>query len=101
MTAFDDTAGMQEALQSLLPGVEVESIVGWDWSNDQLALGTWCIYRPGQLASVLPDPRTTEGRLCFASSDSAIGWCSFIDGAIHRGYHAARHIDDFLTTGSR
>ena len=57
MSSFDDVAGMQEALQPLLPGVEVERIVGWDWANDPLALGTWCIYRPGQLARVLPDLR--------------------------------------------
>ncbi|AYV25201.1 Pseudooxynicotine oxidase [Streptomyces sp. ADI95-16] len=101
MSAFDDTAGMQEALQPLLPGVEVESIVGWDWSNDPLSLGTWCIYRPGQLAGILPDLRTTEGRLFFAGADSAIGWRSFIDGAIQSGYHTARHIDDYLNNGSR
>jgi monoamine oxidase len=98
MSSFDDVAGMQAALQPLLPGVEVESILGWDWTNDPLALGTWCIYRPGQLAQVLPDLRTTEGRLFFAGADSAIAWRSFIDGAIESGYRAARHIDDYLTT---
>lgn len=46
---------------------------------------------------MLPDLRTTEGRLFFASSDSAIAWRSFIDGAIEGGYHAARDIDNLLT----
>ncbi|MFD4923066.1 flavin monoamine oxidase family protein [Streptomyces goshikiensis] len=96
MTAFDDVPGMQTALQPLLPGVEVESIVGWDWSNDPLALGTWCIYRPGQLTKVLPDLRTTEGRLFFAGSDSASTWRGFIDGAIESGYRSARDIDSYL-----
>lgn len=68
ITRFDDVAGLQDALQTLLPGVEVEQIVGWDWVNDPLALGTWCIYRPGQLAQILPDLRTTEGRLFFAGA---------------------------------
>ena len=68
MAGFDDVAGMQEALQPLLPGVEVEQIFGWDWANDPLALGTWCIYRPGQLAQMLPELRTTEGRLFFAAA---------------------------------
>ena len=93
MSSFDDVAGMQAALQPLLPDVEVERIVGWDWADDPLALGTWCIYRPGQLARVLPDPRSTEGRLFFAGADSAIAWRSFIDGAIQSGYRAARDID--------
>ncbi|MFI6006360.1 flavin monoamine oxidase family protein [Streptomyces sp. NPDC051366] len=97
MTAFDDVRGMQTALQPLLPGVEVESIVGWDWSNDPHALGTWCIYRPGQLAKVLPELRTTEGRLFFAGGDSSNTWRGFIDGAIESGYYSARHIHDYLT----
>ncbi|MFG2991219.1 flavin monoamine oxidase family protein [Streptomyces sp. NPDC048257] len=97
MSRFDDVQGMQTALQPLLPGVEVESIVGWDWSNDPLALGTWCIYRPGQLAKVLPDLRTTEGRLFFAGADSSSTWRGFIDGAIESGYRSARDIDNYLT----
>ena len=96
MTGFDDVAGMQAALQPLLPGVEVEDIIGWDWADDPLALGTWCIYRPGQLARVLPDLRATEGRLFFAGADSATAWRSFIDGAIESGYRAARDIDEAL-----
>ncbi|MFD9379751.1 flavin monoamine oxidase family protein [Streptomyces sp. NPDC059999] len=98
MTAFDDVQGMQTALQPLLPGVEVESVVGWDWSNDPLALGTWCIYRPGQLTKVLPDLRTTEGRLFFAGADSSSTWRGFIDGAIQSGYRSARDIDNYLTS---
>ncbi|MFD4866202.1 hypothetical protein [Streptomyces sp. NPDC058412] len=40
MTEFDDAQGMQTALQPLLPGAEVESTVGWDWSNDPLTPDT-------------------------------------------------------------
>ncbi|MFD5936539.1 flavin monoamine oxidase family protein [Streptomyces sp. NPDC060333] len=98
MPQFDDVQGMQTALQPFLPGVEVESIVGWDWSNDPLALGTWCIYRPGQLTRVLPDLRTTEGRVFFAGADSASTWRGFIDGAIESGYRSARDIDHYLTS---
>ncbi len=94
---MDDKAAMQTALQRLLPGVEVESIFGWDWANDPYALGTWCIFRPGQLTRMIPELRKTEGRLYFASGDSAIGWRSFIDGAIESGYHAAREIDGHLS----
>ena len=81
--AFGDVPGTQAALQSLLPGVEVERIIGQDWVNDPLALGTWCILRPGQLARLTPELRRTEGRLFFAGADSAPVWRSFIDGAIH------------------
>ena len=91
-----DVAAMQAALRRLLPGVEVKSIFGWDWDADPYALGTWCVFKPGQLARVLPGLREPEGRLFFASADSAIGWRGFIDGAIESGYRGAREIDRFL-----
>jgi monoamine oxidase len=94
--AIDDLAGMQKALRRLLPGVEVESIFGWDWNADPFAHGAWCIFRPGQLTRFLPELRRSEGRLFFASGDSAVAWRSFIDGAIESGYRAAREIDGFL-----
>ncbi len=91
-----DVAAMQAALRRLLPGVEVNSIFGWDWDNDPYSLGTWCVFRPGQLSRVLPGLREPEGRLFFASADSAVGWRGFIDGAIESGYRSAREIDHFL-----
>ena len=94
---LEDVAGMQAALRRLLPGVEVESIYGWDWAADPYALGTWCIFKTGQLARLLPELRRAEGRLFFASGDSAVAWRSFIDGAIESGYRGAREIDRYLT----
>jgi monoamine oxidase len=91
-----DIAAMQVALRRLLPGVEVERIFGWDWATDPYALGTWCVLRPGQLQRFLPELRRSEGRLFFASGDSAVAWRGFIDGAIESGYRAAREIDAYL-----
>lgn len=97
--AGHDAAKMQAALQPLLPGVEVERVFGWDWAADPLALGTWCVFRPGQPDRVLPELRRTEGRIFFASGDSSIAWRGFIDGAIESGYRSAREIDRFLAHG--
>lgn len=94
---LNDEAAMQAALRRLLPGVEVENVFGWDWAADPYALGTWCIFRPGQLTRMIPELRKAEGCVFFASGDSAIGWRSFIDGAIESGYHAAREIDGYLS----
>jgi pseudooxynicotine oxidase len=99
--AFGDVPGTQAALQRLLPGIEVDRIVGHDWTNDPLALGTWCILHPGQLKAQTPELRRTEGRLFFAGADSAPVWRSFIDGAIASGYRAARDIDNHLTGGDQ
>jgi monoamine oxidase len=93
---LDDVAAMQVALRRLLPGVDVERIIGWDWTADPFALGTWCVFRPGQHSRLLPELRRSEGRLFFASGDSAVAWRGFIDGAIESGYRAAREIDRHL-----
>ena len=87
---------MQAALRTLLPGVEVESMFGWDWDTDPYALGTWCVFKPGQPGRLLPALREPEGRLFFASGDSAVAWRGFIDGAIESGYRSAREIDRYL-----
>jgi monoamine oxidase len=93
---LDDVATMQLAVRRLLPGARVESVFGWDWARDPLALGTWCVLRPGQPGRLLPELRRSEGRVFFASGDSAIAWRGCIDGAIESGYRAAREIDDYL-----
>jgi pseudooxynicotine dehydrogenase len=92
----DDVATMQVALRRMLPDVEVERIFAWDWAADPLALGTWCVFKPGQAERFLPELRRSEGRVFFASGDSALAWRGFIDGAIESGYRAAREIDDYL-----
>jgi monoamine oxidase len=91
-----DMPRMQAALERLLPDVKVERTFGWDWDADPYALGTWCVFRPGQPNRVLPGLRTPEGRLFFASGDSAVAWRGFIDGAIESGYRSAREIDRYL-----
>ena len=93
---LDDVAAMQVALRRLLPDVRVESVLGWSWRHDPFALGTWCVFRPGQPGRLLRELRQSEGCVFFASADSAIGWRGCIDGAIESGYRAAREIDDYL-----
>ena len=93
---YGDVARLQAALEPLLPGARVDSVFGWDWDADPYALGTWCVFRPGQPGRVLPSLREQEGRLFFASGDSAIAWRGFIDGAIESGYRGAREIDRYL-----
>lgn len=44
---------------------------------------------PGLLANHLKDMRERQGNIFFACSDWALGWRSFIDGAIEEGGRAA------------
>ncbi|MBK8545728.1 MAG: FAD-dependent oxidoreductase [Caulobacteraceae bacterium] len=89
-------ASVQSALRAFMPGVEVTDLVSHDWNGDPYSLGTWCTYRPGQMTRFFPANRAQEGRLFFASSDTATGWRGFIDGAIERGLRVAVEADRFL-----
>ena len=93
---FLDMTELQKVVVKLLPDVEVIDVAGWNWSDDPYVQGTWCWYKPNQFTNYLAELQRTEGRLFFASADSADGWRGFIDGAIERGIHAGREVDDVL-----
>lgn len=44
---------------------------------------------PGLVSNHLKDMRASHGNIKFANADWAIGWRSFIDGAIEEGTRAA------------
>jgi monoamine oxidase len=89
---INDDEAIQSAVRRMLPGAEVEWAVGYDWNSDPYARGTWCVYRPGQLTRYLRELQRPEGRVFFASADSANGCRGFIDGAIEGGLRASREV---------
>ena len=60
-----------------------------NWSQDKYAKGAW--FFPGKdfVTKNLEELRSRHGNVFFASSDWAVGWRSFIDGAIEEGSRAA------------
>ncbi|KAH7134050.1 hypothetical protein EDB81DRAFT_725894 [Dactylonectria macrodidyma] len=78
----------KQALQGLVP-MDIERIVFHNWSKDEFAKGAWFFSAPGLLSNHLGDMRAGQGNLFFACSDWALGWRSFIDGAIEEGTRAA------------
>lgn len=68
---------------------EIERLVFHNWSKDEFAKGAWFFPAPGLLANHLDDMRARHGNVVFANSDWALGWRSFIDGAIEEGTRAA------------
>lgn len=68
-----------------------------NWANDEFAKGAWFFSPPGLLTSHLDDMRARHGNVLFANSDWAVGWRSFIDGAIEEGTRAAVTILGELT----
>lgn len=85
---FTDLDTVNGYVQRLMPGIEVTDFTTHDWISDPHSRQTWAMLRPNQLEAV----RTLAalpGRVTFAGSDYAYGWCSFIDGAIESAMRTA------------
>ncbi len=83
-----DLAGVQRALDDIIPGYRVIDATAHDWLADEFAQGTWAIHRPGWYGTHYEEMRRPEGRVILAGSDVAAGWSGFIDGAIESGLRA-------------
>ncbi|THY91357.1 monoamine oxidase N, partial [Aureobasidium pullulans] len=77
-----------DALKTLTP-MDIERVVFHNWADDEFAKGAWFFSPPGLVTEHLEDLRAPQGNMYFANSDWAVGWRSFIDGAIEEGTRAA------------
>ncbi|KAH7017965.1 monoamine oxidase N [Microdochium trichocladiopsis] len=87
----EDVARAVDAFRGLAPAETdmcVRRLVFHNWSKDEYAKGAWFFPPPGLLADHLADMRAPHGHVFFACSDWALGWRSFIDGAIQEGARA-------------
>jgi hypothetical protein len=94
-----DPEEINTAVKDLLPHVEVLGVVGETcYGDNPFTRGGWPMYQAGVLSSEEPPSRLTrpEGRLMFATSDLAVFWQSFIDGAIESGIRAGHQVRDTL-----
>ncbi|KAH8586177.1 hypothetical protein B0O99DRAFT_656961 [Bisporella sp. PMI_857] len=76
------------AVQRFHP-MDIKQMVFHNWAKDEFANGSWCMFRPGFSVKYLDALRARHGNVHFASSDWALGWRGFIDGAIEDGARAA------------
>jgi monoamine oxidase len=95
-----DKDAVARAAAEFFPGAEIVDSHAHDWTTDEFARGTWCMFRPNQLTRYLPALQEPEGRVYLASSDVADGWNGFIDGAIESGLTTARKVARALAVPS-
>lgn len=69
-----------------------------NWSKDKYAKGAWFYPKKDFLNQYLDELRTPHNHIYFANSDWALGWRSFIDGAIEEGTRAAFLVGKDLAT---
>jgi len=92
----NDTAAVQSALRLFLPEAKVIRALGYQWTRDPYAQGTWCTLRPHMWSASLRDLQQPSARIVFASADWANGYRGFIDGAIEQGLEAGRRVASVL-----
>src|SRR4051794_22814074 len=83
-----DLAGVQAALDEIMPGYRAIAATAHNWLADEFSNGTWAIHRPGWYSRHYAEMRRPEGPVLLAGSDVAAGWSGFIDGAIETGIRA-------------
>ena len=81
---LNNLPAVERAIHAFLPGVELVRVLSHDWVSDPFSRGTWSSYRPGQI-EYFPQNQIQEGRIFFASGDTATAWRGYIEGAIERG----------------
>jgi monoamine oxidase len=90
-----DKSVVAEAVQRMIPGVEVVDSIGHPYyKDDEYFLGGWTSYRPRQTTRFHAALSEPEGRLFFAGADIANGLG--IDGAIETGLRVGREIKAVL-----
>ncbi len=87
-----DKNAVASAAGEFFPGAEIVDSHAHDWTGDEFAQGTWCMFRPNQLTRHLAELQEPEGRVYLATADVADGWNGFIDGAIESGLTTARKV---------
>ena len=88
----NDTDAVQQAVRLFLPDAKVKRTLGYQWTLDPYAQGTWCTLRPHMWSRYLRELQQPTARIIFASADWANGFRGFIDGAIEQGMEAGRRV---------
>ncbi|TAQ90118.1 hypothetical protein B7494_g1558 [Chlorociboria aeruginascens] len=83
---IDVTLGV---LREFKEDIDIQDVIFHNWSKDPYSKGAWFFPSPTLTASHVSALRNPNYNIHFASSDWALGWRSFIDGAIDEGGRAA------------
>ncbi len=87
-----DRESIQRAVREYYPTAEVVRWWSHDWNTDPWSKGTWTAFRPGQMTALAGDLRSAEGNVFFATSDNAVAFAGWIEGAIERGADVATDV---------
>lgn len=104
MKDIHDHDEVRAGIKALLPDAEVVEIISEKYDlDDEFSRGSWPFFAKGMFLDFEPSEMLSqpEGRVAFACSEIAKGWCGFIDGAIESGLRAARQVRGFAEGGRK
>lgn len=93
---LEDSGIISDLVREWLPEVHVAKHWLHDWAADEFSRETWRVPRPGQLSKYEAVLEDAHGRVSFAGSDLARGWCGFLDGAVESGMRSAQAVRAIL-----
>jgi monoamine oxidase len=71
--------------------VNFEKGVACRWALERWSRGAFAVFRPGQMASMMPEIPRPEGRVHFAGEHTS-AWTGWMEGALESGERAAREV---------
>jgi monoamine oxidase len=94
MGADERRAAVMDCLAALF-GDEARDVIGFaekDWGADEWSRGYVGAMGPGVLTQYGEALRTPCGRIHWASSETAVNWNGYMDGALESGERAANEV---------
>ena len=68
-----------------------EKGVAYRWAAERWSRGAFAVFRPGQMALMMPEIARPEGRVHFAGEHTS-SWMGWMEGALESGERAAREV---------
>lgn len=96
MFSGGDPREVERAIRQWIPQAEVMESVSYPWHLDPYSQGTWCGFGPGILSKYYDGLREPEGRVYFASADSATAFRGYMEGAVESGVRVAAEVNRSL-----
>jgi monoamine oxidase len=84
---------MLDYFEQVHPGMKenFETGTSWVWDEQPFAKGAYCVYQPGELATLLPAAMAREGRILFAGEHCS-SHPAWMQGALESGLRAAQAV---------
>jgi monoamine oxidase len=87
---------VEAQVKAYFPEAELVRFDGLDFDSERYLRGAYVAWRPGRVSRSHSALFEAEGRLSFATTDIAVRWNAWIEGAIDAGHRAATEVAELI-----